>query len=91
MPLTANSATLTDRSLTDEAAAGAFLVGCSGSTRASCTTDPRIFSSWCHGSGLGLFTLRRSHLELFGRWTEQRGRTRSTVARPSSTLVGSCR
>jgi site-specific recombinase XerD len=76
-------------SLTDEegVAVGAFLAGYSGNTRVSYATDLRIFSSWCHDSGIGLFSVRRSHLELFGRWMEENGRMRSTVARRLSTLV----
>jgi hypothetical protein len=31
--------------------------------------------------------VRRAHLELFGRWMEQTGRMRSTVARRLSTLA----
>ncbi len=63
------------------------MAGYSGNTQVSYATDLRIFSSWCHGSGIGLFSVRRSHLELFGRWMEENGRMRSTVARRLSTLV----
>jgi site-specific recombinase XerD len=81
--------TVIGSSLTEEegVAVGAFLAGYSGNTRVSYATDLRIFSSWCHDSGIGLFSVRRSHLELFGRWMEENGRMRSTVARRLSTLV----
>ena len=81
--------TVIGSSLTEEegVAVGAFLAGYSGNTRVSYATDLRIFSSWCHDSGVGLFSARRSHLELFGRWMEENGRMRSTVARRLSTLV----
>ena len=80
--------TVIGSSLTEEegVAVGAFLAGYSGNTRVSYATDLRIFSSWCHDSGVGLFSARRSHLELFGRWMEENGRMRSTVARRLSTL-----
>ncbi len=81
--------TVIGSSLTEEegVAVGAFLAGYSGNTRVSYATDLRIFSSLCHDSGVGLFSVRRSHLELFGRWMEENGRMRSTVARRLSTLV----
>jgi integrase/recombinase XerD len=64
-----------------------FLAGYSGNTRISYATDLRIFTAWCHEGGLRLLALRPSHLELFGRWMEENGRMRSTVARRLSTLV----
>ncbi|MDP8961618.1 MAG: site-specific integrase [Actinomycetota bacterium] len=50
-------------------------------------TDLRIFATWCRQADLGLLTVRRSHLELFGRCMEETGRMRSTVARRLSTLA----
>jgi hypothetical protein len=35
-----------------------------------------------------LFTVRRAHVDLFGRWMEQNGRVRSSVARRLSTSAG---
>jgi site-specific recombinase XerD len=64
-----------------------FLAGYCGSTRRSYATDLRLFSAWCHEAKLTLFDVRRAHLELFGRWMEERGRMRSTVARRLSTLA----
>jgi len=90
MPVTANplDALASKPPRDDEAIAVAgFLAGYSGHTRSSYATDLSIFSSWCQEGGVGLFTARRSHLELFGRWTEENGRMRSTVARRLSTLV----
>ena len=66
-----------------------FLAGYCGSTRRSYATDLRLFSAWCHEANLALFRVRRAHLELFGRWMEERGRMRSTVARRLSTLASS--
>ena len=68
-------------------AVGGFLAGYAGATRTSYATDLRIFASWCRQADLGVLTVRRSHLELFGRWMEETGRMRSTVARRLSTLA----
>ena len=68
-------------------AVGGFLAGYAGATRTSYATDLRIFAAWCRQADLGLLTVRRSHLELFGRWMEETGRMRSTVARRVSTLA----
>jgi len=72
---------------TEEDAVSGFLAGYSGNTLVSYTTDLRMFAEWCHEGDLGLFEVRRSHLELFGRSMEENGRMRSTVARRLSTLV----
>ncbi len=68
-------------------AVAGFLAGYCGSTRRSYATDLRLFSAWCHEANLTLFSVRRAHLELFGRWMEETGRMRSTVARRLSTLA----
>jgi integrase/recombinase XerD len=68
-------------------AVGGFLAGYAGATRTSYATDSRIFAAWCRQAELSLLTVRRSHLELFGRWMEETGRMRSTVARRLSTLA----
>src|SRR5205823_8825356 len=68
-------------------AVAGFLAGYCGSIRVSYATDLRLFSAWCHEANLTLFNVRRAHLELFGRWMEERGRRRSTVARRLSTLT----
>ncbi len=64
-----------------------FLAGYCPTTRTSYATDLRLFSTWCHEADLSLFSVRRAHLELFGRWMEEGGRIRSTVARRLSTLA----
>ena len=73
---------------TDAVAIAGFLAGYCGATRRSYATDLRLFSSWCREANLTLFSVRRAHLELFGRWMEESGRMRSTAARPLSTLAG---
>ena len=68
-------------------AVGGFLAGYAGATRTSYATDLRIFAIWCRQADLRLLTVKRSHLELFGRWMEETGRMRSTVARRLSTSM----
>jgi site-specific recombinase XerD len=68
-------------------AVAGFLAGYGGSTRTSYGTDLRLFATWTHDHNLNLFNVRRAHLELFGRWMEENGRMRSTVARRLSTLA----
>ncbi len=69
------------------AAVAGFLAGYCGSTRRSYATDLKLFAAWCEEGKLELFGVRRAHLELFGRWMEETGRMRSTVARRLSTLA----
>ena len=72
---------------TEAIALAGFLAGYCGATRKSYATDLRLFATWCHERNLTLFSARRAHLELFGRWMEESGRMRSTVARRLSTLA----
>ena len=76
-----------DPMLKETMAVAGFLAGYCGGTRRSYATDLRLFSAWCHEANLTLFSVRRAHLELFGRWMEETGRMRSTVARRLSTLA----
>ena len=69
------------------AAVAGFLAGYCGATRRSYATDLRLFAAWCEEAKLELFSVRRAHLELFGRWMEENGRMSSTVARRLSTLA----
>jgi integrase/recombinase XerD len=73
--------------LAEAMAIAGFLAGYCGATRRSYATDLRLFAAWCHEGRLTLFGVRRAHLELFGRWMEETGRMRSTVARRLSTLA----
>jgi site-specific recombinase XerD len=68
-------------------AVAGFLAGYCGVTWIGYATDLRLFAHWCHQGHLTLFSVRRAHLELFGRSMEQNGRMRSTVARRLSTLA----
>jgi hypothetical protein len=63
------------------AAIAGFLAGYCGATRRSYATALRIFAAWCAEGKLELLDVRRAHLELCGRWMEENGRMRSTVAR----------
>ncbi len=64
-----------------------FFAGYCGSTRRTYATDFWLFAYWCHEGHQTLFTVRRAHLELYGRWMEETGRIRSTVGRRLSTLT----
>ena len=70
----------------ERAAVAGFLAGYGATTRRGYATDLRIFLTWCHNTGVGVFESRRAHLELFARWLEGRGLKASTVARRLSTL-----
>lgn len=73
--------------LAEAMAVAGFLTGYAGATRTSYATDLRNFATCCRQAELSLLTVKRSHLELFGRWMEETGRMRSTVARRLSTLA----
>jgi integrase/recombinase XerD len=62
-------------------AVAGFLAGHGGCNRASYATDLRLSTTWCHEGHLTLLTIKRAHIELFGRWIEKTGRMRSAVAR----------
>jgi site-specific recombinase XerD len=76
------------RELIERAAIAGFLAGYSGNTLTSYTTDLRLFTAWCVEHGVGLFDVKRPHLELFARSMETAGRMPATVARRLSTLCG---
>lgn len=57
----------TDSGRSEVVAVAGFLAGYTGATRTSYATDLRIFTDWRHSRGLTPFTVRRAHLELFGR------------------------
>jgi integrase/recombinase XerD len=86
MRMTTSVVVIDDATQTRAAVAG-FLAGYCGATRRSYATDLRIFAAWCAEARLELFAVRRAHLELFGRWMEENGKMRSTVARRLSTLA----
>ena len=58
-----------------------FLAGCLGPTRESYRTDLRLFTVWLNDRQVRLLAVRRTHIELYGRWLEEQGRARSTVGR----------
>jgi integrase/recombinase XerD len=75
-----------DRLIEMQIAAGGFLAGYSGNTLLACRQDLVSFFDWCHRCGVGVFDVRRSHLELFARSLEVGGYARATTARRLSTL-----
>jgi len=79
-----------DRSFADpeRLALAGFLAGYSGQTRDAYTMDLRLFATWCAERDIRLFEVRRADIECYARQLEDRGRTRSTIARRLSTVVG---
>jgi integrase/recombinase XerD len=69
-------------------ALGGFLAGYSNNTFLAYQQDLRQFVSWCGDQDLELFTVKRTHIELFARWVEHRGAARATVGRRLSTVTG---
>jgi len=69
-------------------ALGGFLAGYSNNTYLAYQQDLRQFVSWCGDQDLELFTVKRTHIELFARWLEHRGAARTTVGRRLSTVTG---
>jgi integrase/recombinase XerD len=69
-------------------ALGGFLAGYSSNTFLAYQQDLRQFVSWCSNQDLELFTVKRTHIELFARWLEHRGAARATIGRRLSTVTG---
>ena len=65
-----------------------FLAGFGESTREAYSLDLRQWMRWCASHDLGVFEVKRAHIELFARWLEQEGKARATVARRLSTIAG---
>jgi integrase/recombinase XerD len=76
--------------LFDEArlAVAGFLARYSQPTRTSYMSDLRQFFAWCDSVGLGVFEVKRGHLELWARSMEERGLARATIGRRLSTVAG---
>jgi integrase len=70
----------------DEGVIAGFLLGYRHRTRAAYLADLRDFRTWCPSVGIGLFGVRRMHVEAYLRQLEQAGRSRATVARRLATL-----
>ena len=77
-----------DRELEVQFALGGFLAGYSGNTRLAYQQDLRQYVGWCHQQGIGLFDVRRTHIELFARWLEHHNAAGTTIARRLSTVAG---
>ena len=69
-------------------ALGGFLAGYSNNTYLAYQQDLRQFVSWCSNQDLELFSVKRTHIELFARWLEHRGAARATIGRRLSTVTG---
>lgn len=77
-----------DRAEPEKLALAGFLGGYSGLTRDAYALDLRQFAAFCELRHLGLFDVRRSDIEAYGRELEARGRARATVARRLCTVAG---
>jgi site-specific recombinase XerD len=65
-----------------------FLAGYGETTREAYGLDLRRWLAWCASHELGVFEVRRAHIELFARWLEHEGKARATVARRLSMIAG---
>jgi hypothetical protein len=65
-----------------------FLGGYRGLTRDAYALDLRQFVALCDERHLGLFEVRRSDIEAYGRELEARGRATATVGRRLCTVTG---
>lgn len=77
--------------LFDEAqlAVAGFLARYRGNTRAGYRTDLRCWFTWCAGHDLGVFEVRRAHIELWARSLEEHHHLMpATVSRRLSTVAG---
>jgi integrase len=72
----------------ERVALAGFLGGYRGLTRDAYALDLRQFVAFCNQRHLGLFEVRRSDIETFGRELEARGRATATIARRLCTVTG---
>ena len=72
----------------EHVALAGFLGGYRGLTRDAYALDLRQFVAFCDQRHLGLFEVRRSDIETFGRDLEARGRATATIARWLCTVTG---
>ena len=72
----------------ERVALAGFLGGYRGLTRDAYALDLRQFVAFCDQRHLGLFEVRRSDIETFGRDLEARGRATATIARRLCTVTG---
>ena len=72
----------------EHVALAGFLGGYRGLTRDAYALDLRQFVAFCDQRHLGLFEVRRSDIETFGRELEARGRATATIARRLCTVTG---
>jgi len=72
----------------EHVALAGFLGGYRGLTRDAYGLDLRQFVAFCEERHLGLFDVRRSDIESYGRELEARGRATATVARRLCTVTG---
>lgn len=69
-------------------AVAGYLAGYSGGTLNSYRLDLRQWVTWLDSRGVGVLDVQRAHIELYARWSEERGLARSTISRRLSTICG---
>lgn len=75
------------RQLAHRAIAG-YRAGYSGATLDAYRLDLRQWVTWLDGNGVEILSVQRAHIELYARWSEERGLARSTISRRLSTICG---
>jgi hypothetical protein len=76
------------RAASSSVALAGFLGGYRGLTRDAYALDLHQFVAFCDRCHLGLFEVRRSDIETFGRELEARGRAMATIALRLCTVTG---
>jgi CRP-like cAMP-binding protein len=71
-----------DETMLERLALVGFLAGYSGPTRDSYRTDLRLFTTWLAERQVRLLDVQRTHIELDGRWLEERPRCRRARSDP---------
>ncbi len=69
-------------------AVAGFLARYSDPTRTGYTHDLKSYFGWCEHHHLGVFEVRRGHMELWARTMEDAGLARATIGRRLSTVAG---
>jgi len=65
-----------------------FLAGYTGTTLDAYRLDLRQWPTWIDAARLGMFDVKRAHIELYARWCESEGKAPVTIGRRLSTIRG---
>ena len=69
-------------------AAAGLLAGYTDRNREAYTLDLHQFYGWCANHDLGLFEVKRTHIELYARELEELGRAPAMIGRRLPTVAG---